>query len=52
MQIEAATEALSEDKAPAIGIDTKKSHFSRTRREMPSPSEPITRATGPFRFAL
>ena len=47
IRMPAATEALSELILPFIGSDTMKSHFSRTRRLIPLPSEPTTRATAP-----
>ena len=47
IKIPAATDALSELTLPFIGSDTIKSHFSFTRRLIPLPSEPMTRATEP-----
>ena len=47
----AAAEALRELSCPFMGMDTRKSHCSRTRRPMPSPSLPMTMAAGPFRSA-
>ena len=47
MRMPAATEALSELILPFMGRETIKSHFSLTRRLMPFPSEPTTRATLP-----
>ena len=43
----AATPALSDSKPPGIGSSAMKSHFSRTRREMPFPSAPTTSPTLP-----
>ena len=37
---------------PTIGMETTKSHFSRTSLLMPKPSLPITTASFPFRSAL
>ena len=48
MRIPAATEALREFILPRIGREAMKSHFSRTRRPMPLPSEPMTRAMLPL----
>ena len=45
--MEAATEALSDSTAEVMGIETRASQFSRTRRARPSPSEPTTTTTGP-----
>ena len=47
----AAAEALSDEILPFMGMLTRKSHPSRTRRVMPSPSEPMTMAAGPLRSA-
>ena len=38
--MEAATDALSDSTAEVMGIETRASQFSRTRRARPSPSEP------------
>ena len=48
----AAADAFREEMCPFMGMLTKKSQFSATRRLMPSPSEPMTMAAGPFRSAL
>ena len=45
----AAAEALSELTFPFIGRLTVKSQLSRTRRPIPSPSEPMTSAIGPVK---
>ena len=43
-----ATETLSELTCPNIGILIMKSELSKTRREIPLPSEPTIKATGPL----
>jgi hypothetical protein len=48
----AATEALRELILPFIGRDTITSHFSRTRREIPLPSLPMTSAAPPLKLVL
>ena len=45
--MEAATDALSDSTVEVMGIETRVSQFSRTRRARPSPSEPTTTTTGP-----
>ena len=45
--MEAATDALSDSTAEVMGIETRASQLSRTRRARPSPSEPTTTTTGP-----
>ena len=40
------TDAFKELIFPFIGMSTRKSHFSLTIREIPSPSEPITKTVG------
>ena len=45
--MEAATDALSDSTAEVMGIETRASQLSRTRRARPSPSEPTTTRTGP-----
>ena len=47
----AAAEAFREEMRPFMGMLTRKSQFSETRRVMPLPSEPMTMAAGPFRSA-
>ena len=47
----AAALALRELSLPFMGIRTRKSQVSDTRRPMPSPSLPMTMAAGPFRSA-
>ena len=42
----AVTETFRLDTAPAMGIDTTRSHVSRTRRRSPVPSAPTTNAVG------
>ena len=49
MATEAAVAAFSDSKPPGIGRTAIKSHFSRTRREMPFPSAPTTRPTRPLK---
>src|SRR3569623_2252018 len=44
-----ATDTLRLSTLPRIGMRATKSQASRVRRRMPSPSLPITRATGPLR---
>ena len=48
----AAADAFREEICPFMGMLTRKSQFSATRRLMPSPSEPMTMAAGPLRSAL
>ena len=48
----AAVEAFREFTCPCMGMLTRKSQFSVTRRPMPSPSEPMTRHTAPLRSVL
>lgn len=43
----AATEALRDSTQPTIGILITESQVSRTKRDMPLPSEPTTITTGP-----
>ena len=45
--MEAATEAFRLSTSLVIGIETRWSQCSRTRRESPSPYEPITTTNGP-----
>ena len=45
----AAADALSEEICPRSGMLTRKSHFSRTSRLMPVPSDPMTMQAGPVR---
>ena len=47
----AAADAFREDILPRMGMLTRKSQFSATKRLMPSPSEPMTMAAGPLRSA-
>lgn len=46
-----ATDTLRLSTVPAIGICITSSQVSRVRRRMPSPSAPMTSATGPSSFA-
>src|SRR5580698_1728688 len=49
--IPAATETFRDSICPAIGIRTRKSHFSRVKRRMPLPSPPKTKASGRLKSA-
>ena len=50
-RIAAAALAFREEIWPLMGMLTRKSQFSRTRRLIPLPSLPMTMAAGPFRSA-
>ena len=50
-KVRAAAEAFKEFSFPRMGMRTRKSQFSVTRRPMPSPSLPMTMAAGPLRSA-
>lgn len=47
MRMPPATEAFRDVMFPSMGRETRKSHFSLIRREIPLPSEPMTSPTGP-----